>query len=326
MKLLPVRAMPALPWERRPRDGYGEAAEPNWREIDWRGHLREVEVGGRRVAYADTGEGDPVLFIHGLGGNWQNWLENIPRVAAEGRRAIAVDLPGFGRSEMPREELSISGYGRCVEELCERLGLEKIAIVGNSMGGFVGVECAIQFPDRVGALTLVSAAGISSADWGRRPFLAGARVVAGIGTAVASRSRRIVARPRLRMLVHGSIMRHPELIATDLLFEVTRGSTGSGFVQALRALTGYDVHDRLSDIRAPTLIVWGRNDMLVAVSDADEYERLIPRSTKLVFENTGHVPMIERPRRFNDCLVEFLAEQQRSDGYGRGASITAGAP
>jgi pimeloyl-ACP methyl ester carboxylesterase len=85
-----------------------------------------------------------------------------------------------------------------------------------------------------------------------------------------------------------------------------KGSGKPGFNDALRATLDYDFRDRLDDIRAPTLIVWGENDAVIPTQDADEYERLIADSRKVVLEDTGHVPMAERPRAFNDCVGEFL--------------------
>ena len=80
---------------------------------------------------------------------------------ARDHRVIAFDLPGFGDSEMPREKITISGYGRFVEALLDELGASSAAVVGNSMGGFIGIELAIRFPERVERLVLVSAAGLS---------------------------------------------------------------------------------------------------------------------------------------------------------------------
>ena len=107
MAILPSRARPAAPWTaRRAGDDYGARAQPDWREIDWREHLRSAEIRGHGVRYVDLGSGDgpPLVFVHGLAGCWQNWLENLPHFA-EQHRAIAVDLSGFGHSELPREDL-----------------------------------------------------------------------------------------------------------------------------------------------------------------------------------------------------------------------------
>jgi pimeloyl-ACP methyl ester carboxylesterase len=118
-----------------------------------------------------------------------------------------------------------------------------------------------------------------------------------------------VRRRHLKHAVYHSFIRHPTRLRSELLYEITRGSGKPGFIDALKAIMDYDFRDRLPEIRCPTLIVWGTDDMLVPESDAGEYERLIPRSRKVVFEDTGHMAMIERPQTFNDCLVEFLAEE-----------------
>src|SRR5436305_1135430 len=171
-KLIASKAPPGLPWQaRRAGDDYGARDEPDWREIDWRPHLHQIEIDGRTINYVDYGESrdghEPVVFVHGLGGCWQNWLENIPRVAATGRRTIGIDLPGFGFSEMPPEKISISDYGRAVNELCDRLDLGEVALVGNSMGGFTSAETAIQFPERAARLAPHPPAGITTSSLAR---------------------------------------------------------------------------------------------------------------------------------------------------------------
>jgi pimeloyl-ACP methyl ester carboxylesterase len=139
--------------------------------------------------------------------------------------------------------------------------------------------------------------------------MAGARVVAAVATRTAAMSERVVRRRHIRHLVYHSFIRHPTRIRNELLYEITRGSGKPGFLDALRAIMEYDFRDRLTEIGCPTLIVWGTEDMLVPSSDADEYERLIPEARKLIFKDTGHMAMIERPQTFNDCLMEFLSEE-----------------
>src|SRR3954447_9004332 len=311
----PSKALPATPWQAaRAGDDYGATATPDWREVNWQPHLHQVEIDGRSVNYVDYGgPGDdglePVVFVHGLGGCWQNWLENIPRAAAEGRRAIAVDLPGFGFSEMPDDEISISGYGRVVNSLCDELDLGEVVMVGNSMGGFISAETAIQFPARAARVVLVAAAGVTTSDLRARPIMAGARVVAAVATRTATMSERVVRRRHIRHLVYHSFIRHPTRIRNELLYEITLGSGRPGFLDALQAIMEYDFRDRLPEIGCPTLIVWGTEDMLVPSSDADEFERLIPQSRKVIFRDTGHMAMLERPQTFNDCMMESLAEE-----------------
>jgi pimeloyl-ACP methyl ester carboxylesterase len=327
-RLFAPTAAPTTPRRAREAgDGYGETAEPDWRSIDWAAHLSQVEVDGTPVNYVDLGDGglEPIVFVHGLGGQWQNWLENIPRAALE-RRVIAMDLPGFGRSPMPRERVTISGYGRCVDALCDKLSLGRVDMVGNSMGGYIAAEVAIQVPERIDQLILVSAAGITSADIARRPIITAGRIATVMVSYGAARHRQIASRPKSRHLALALVARHPSLLKADLAYEgFFKGAGKPGFDDALRACLEYDFRDRLPEIRQPTLIVWGEKDSIIPVRDAHEFERLIPDSRKVVMQDTGHIPMAERPASFNDVMMEFLAEtgpasaREAVDGESRAA-------
>jgi pimeloyl-ACP methyl ester carboxylesterase len=311
-KILPSTAAPSLPWHARQADSdYGVSDEPNWREIDWASQLNTVEVDGSQINYADTGDGGgtPVVLVHGLAGQWQNWIENIPRLARE-RRVVALDLPGFGQSPTPADgEISIQGYGRVVKRFCETLGLERVALVGNSMGGFITAEMTIQDPDRVERLVLISAAGITSSNVHEAPTAVIGRVAQVITAVTAAGHRRMARRPRGRHAALALVVRHPSKLKPDTAWEgLMKGADKPGFRAALMASVRYDYRERLSEIRCPTLILWGENDSVITVEDAHEYERLISDSRKTVMEDTGHVPMVERPRAVNDVLLEFLAE------------------
>jgi pimeloyl-ACP methyl ester carboxylesterase len=118
------------------------------------------------------------------------------------------------------------------------------------------------------------------------------------------------ARPALRHWILATIVRHPTKIHADAAFEgLMKGSSKPGFVDALKTCLEYDFIDRLPEIGCPTLVVWGENDMIIPVRDADKYVELINGSHKVVLEDTGHVPMLERPVTFNDQLEEFLGYQ-----------------
>jgi pimeloyl-ACP methyl ester carboxylesterase len=321
-RLFVPAAPPTTP--RRAREagaGYGVTASPDWRSIDWGAHLHTVALPGdafgntRRgdgtpVNYVDIGEGElePIVFVHGLGGQWQNFLENIPRAAQE-RRVIALDLPGFGLTPEPRDKITIPGYGRCVDALCEKLSLGRVDMVGNSMGGYVAAEVAIQFPKRIDQLILVSAAGITSADVARRPVYTAGRIATAIVSYAAARHRHIASRPKSRHLALALVARYPSLLRADLAYEgFFKGAGKPAFDDALRACLEYDFRDRLPEIRQPTLIVWGEKDSIIPVKDAAEFERLIPDSRKVVMKDTGHIAMAERSQAFNDLMMEFLAE------------------
>ncbi len=312
---------PARPTRRRAArraDGdYGVPAEPRWRDVDWPAATHTATVGGRAVNYVELGSGErAVLFVHGLGGSWQNWLENIPATAAAGYRAIALDLPGFGRSQMPAEPISITGFARAADGLCDVLGLDRVAVVGNSMGGFTAAEMALRHPDRVERLVLVDAAGISTA-LGRNAIserigrLLVTGVIGGGGSAAPSLDKmmHLMRRPGFVHFGLGAVARHPTLLSRELLVEQLQSLGSPGFDPALEAILSYRFVDRLGEIACPTLIVQGTDDVLVPLGDAYEFERRIPQATTLILADTGHVPMFERPATFNGALLEFLGPQ-----------------
>ena len=121
-------------------------------------------------------------------------------------------------------------------------------------------------------------------------------------------------RPTLRHAVLAAVARHPSRLAPDLIFEGLMKGTGKpGFDSALRACLEYDFRDRLPQIGCPVLVVWGEKDAIIPVRDADKYVELIDGARKVVMDDTGHVPMLERAPTFNDLLEEFLAHEVVED-------------
>jgi pimeloyl-ACP methyl ester carboxylesterase len=294
------------------------AARARWQDVDWRAHQRWRVVDGTPVNTIELGpengdtEAKPLVFVHGLSGSWPNWLEQLPAFAAE-HRVITLDLPGFGHSPMPRETISISGYAQLLDGLLDQLGVDAAAVIGNSMGGFIGAELAIAFPQRVERLVLVSAAGISThAPRGSAqavPVLRRLeRILMASAAWAASISDTTMRRARLRDAALGVVIRHPSKLPAALAAEQVRGAGKPGFIQALESIIDYEIRERLGEIACPTLIVWGERDRLINVRDADVFAELIPDSRKVVFEDTGHMSMLERPEEFNSLLEDFLAE------------------
>jgi len=287
---------------------YGVSDTPDWRDVDWPAHTKQVEINGRSVNYVDIGEGNQaVVFIHGLGGSWQNWLENLPRMA-ESCRAIALDLPGFGRSEMPADPISITGFAAAADAFCEALGLGPVVLVGNSMGGFTAAEVAIQHPERVELLALVDAAGISSANVTRsRSGERLARQLMMRGQGDPNAAKKMLTRPGYIALGMGLVARYPTRISKELLSEQLLTFGDAGFGDAFEAILAYDFRHRLEEISCPVLVIQGANDILVPLGDALEFCELIPNAELLTMADTGHVPMFERPVQFNDALLAFVA-------------------
>lgn len=286
------------------------AAVPvDWRNVDWPAATHSVELDGGRISYVDLGSGEPAaLFVPGLGAQWRVWARNLPAIATR-RRAIAVDLPGFGGSEVGTSPVSIRGYAEVLDRFCDRLGLDRVVVVGNSMGGFVAAEFALLAPDRVSGLVLVDAVGMvpTRAEISRGlPFLWSTVL---LGNRVAAAGRRIAARPGLRRAALSRVVHDPTAIPADLTYWALLAAPGPSSRSALKATLSYlteDWEERVGAIDRPTLIIWGEDDALIPIRHAYEYKRRIPEARIVRLPRAGHIPMVEQPERFNEALLEFL--------------------
>jgi len=302
-------------------DPYG-SDDPEWMRVRWSEQLSRIELptpqgaellegrdGPTEVNYVEMGAGSfTLLFVHGLSGSWQNWLENIPHFARR-RRVLALDLPGFGHSPLPPWRISIEAYGRLLHSFADALGVEDCAVVGNSMGGFISAEAALAEPERFEKLVLVSAAGVSHAKMRRRPAETAARMAAAVTPLFLKVQERGILRPRLRTAMFRNLFHYPDRLRAEFVWEQFHNGAGRlGLLPAVQGLVGYDFLDRLEEVEVPTLIVWGRNDHVVPPRDALGYAKRLRNSRTVIFDECGHCPQMERPTRFNRVLETFLAE------------------
>lgn len=275
-----------------------------WLDIDWPAHSRTEILDGCQANVIEIGSGPLMVFVHGLGGSWQNWLENLPHFART-HRCVALDLPGFGASDPVDGDVSIERYARMVAELID----EPAVVVGNSMGGFIALELAIKQPDHVSKLVLVSAAVLWQEYRRARPLVTLANVTEGVvGRALADAPELLVKRPKVRQtaLRFGGIRKVPSPeLQRELILTARRTP---GFLPALKALSDYPLREDLPSVRCPTLIVWGDKDPLVDVSHARELGDAIPGARVSIYERTGHVVQLERPERFNAEVAAFVDE------------------
>jgi len=295
-----------------PKHGDYGVSDGEWLRIDWKDHLASVTVdsalGRTDVSYVELGQGPAVIFVHGLGGSWRNWLENIPALSRH-HRVVALDLPGFGGSPLPPETLSMEGYGGLVVAFANQLGLDrKTALVGHSMGGFISTESVIEAPERFSSLTLVAAAGITFAEISQtRKDLTKTAMQVMLPIASAQ-SERNLDRKRLRSASFAGVIAHPSMISREMLWELgTYAANSPGLLQAAYALAGYDTRRRLPEITLPTMVIWGEQDRLVPVGAAYAYEKRIKSSELHLVDDTGHMVQIERPLRFNKALDDFIS-------------------
>jgi pimeloyl-ACP methyl ester carboxylesterase len=263
---------------------------------------RDILVDGRRVRYVDAGDGPPIALIHGLGGSWQNWLENLPDLGRD-HRVIALDLPGFGRSDPVPRPRSLAPHAATVAALLDRLGTGPTLVVGHSMGGLVAERLALQRPELVNGLVLVGAGGGGVGV--RQMFAVHGMLVARRLAARPAVARRLARVRRLRHQALAGVVHDPACIPAALAEDMMAAFVAPGFADAVRVGLREDLRAELARIGCPALLVWGDRDRILPVSRANELAGLLPDAELEVWPGVGHCPMLERPAAFNARVRTF---------------------
>lgn len=296
--LILVGALAAAAWYDRP-----PVAPGAW--LDGTGLAPRYEiVAGHRVRFVRAGSGSAVVLIHGFGSSIYTWKDVIPALAAR-HHVVALDLPGFGASERP-VDLSLGDFLAAVLDLMDRLGIERAAVVGNSMGGATAAILAATAPGRVSRLVLIDAAGFNMEPQAMPGMV---RVLTSWAAPALSLlpGKRLVVESSLRQVLHDDALVTPERVS-----EYLAPAQRPGAFAALRSL-GASLGDRpgavveaLPAIGAPTLVIWGDDDRWIPLRDADRFVAGIRGARKVVIPACGHVPQEEKPAEVARLLLEFL--------------------
>lgn len=251
---------------------------------------------GQSVHYFEAGQGPNVIFLHGLGGDATNWAANIPAVS-EKYHVYALDQIGFGHSDKPLIEYKIETFVEFLHAFMQALKIPKATLVGNSLGGWISLEFAARHAEMVEELVLVDAAGLS-------PEGGVLRLPIDLNPGSLEATRKI-----LEFIVYDKQLVTDEFVR--LAFE-RRMKSGDGYtIQRVMAgiFSGNQYEDqKVASIHAPTLIVWGRDDLLTPLSIGERLQKAIAGSRVVVFDQCGHIPQIEKPAEFNSALLRFLAQ------------------
>jgi pyruvate dehydrogenase E2 component (dihydrolipoamide acetyltransferase) len=255
-----------------------------------------AEVGGIRVRYARRGpdRGVPVLFLHGFGGDAGNWMFNLD-AAAEHAPVIALDLPGHGQSDPRLPGATLDAMARFVARFLDALDVERVHVVGHSMGGAIATRLAVDQGARVASVVLVDSAGL------------GPEVNTGYTEGfVAAESRR-----DLKPVVE-QLFADPSLVTRQLLDDLLRYKRLDGVTALLTELGGRLFREgrqleqpgrELGGTGKPVLVVWGREDRVIPAAHAAH----APPGAKVhVLEGAGHMTMMEKAGEFNALLEEHL--------------------
>ena len=240
----------------------------------------------------ERGDGSPVLLLHGWGASAELFVPVFDGLVA-GRRLIAPDLPGFGKTASPPEPWSVHGYADWAVSLLERLGVERCDVIGHSNGGRIGIVLAADHPARVRRLVLTDSAGIRP-----RHGLRYRSAVAAYKALRRAERLRVVPRP-----MRGAAKRRADRRGSDD-FRAASGTMRATLVR----LVNEDLTPVLPRIAAPTLLIWGERDVDTPLADARVMERLVPDAGLVVFEGAGHYAYLEQVARFCRIVDTFLRD------------------
>lgn len=252
---------------------------------------------GCQLHYEDLGQGEPVLLIHGLGSSTADWEYQIPHFQQH-YRVLAIDLRGHGHSSKPRERYSMRQFAEDVAALIEHLNLERVNLVGISMGGMIGFQLGVDRPELLRSLTIINSApevkAKSAGDWwmlAKRWSLSRLLSLQAIGKGLG------------RLLFP-----HPEQAELRAKIEQRWSQNDKrAYLASLDAIIGWGVREHLARITCPTLVISGDRDY-TPVSQKAAYVAQMPNAQLRVIERSRHATPMDQPQQFNAVLDEFLAQ------------------
>lgn len=242
----------------------------------------------------DIGEGRPVVFLHGLVGLNEHW-EDVVRRTRQGNRCIMLELPLL---DLRGDDCSIQGVTDLTARFIDQhFAGEPVTLVGNSFGGHVALRMAIERPDLVRALVLAGSSGLIEKSMVREVQIRPSRewLSEKIGELFFDRSK----------------MREADLDRAHA--ELSRRGGARAMVKLSRSARRNHLGEKIGRITAPTLLIWGRQDIVTPPEAAEGFRSAIPDSKLVWFERCGHAPMIECPEQFAAALVEFIKELDRRE-------------
>ena len=286
---------------------YSRRAVRRWEDLDLAEAEKPgqtVEVDGVRLHYVEAGSGPTLLLLHGLNGSTFSFRLLVPYLTPH-FRTIALDLMGFGYSDRPKHrEYSLVAQARLVAGFLDALGIEKASVLGHSLGGAVAIHLALDCPERVERLILVS----SVSDSETRRGLRSSRLVRPLLPVVAVFT---VQNQRFRRMSLRSACYDPAFVTPEILEGYMAPTRVRGHLRALGSLMVDRRRDGVVDLTAitqPTLILWGAADRWLPASHGERLRELVPNSQMTVIENAGHLVLEEQPEKSAEAVVDFLRE------------------
>ena len=236
--------------------------------------------------YIDEGEGEVLLLLHGLFGALSNW-ESVINTFGTNYRVVIPMMPIY---EMPIKEAGVDGLVDFIEEFVKLKSLSGLTLLGNSLGGHVGLVYTLRHPDKVKRLVLTGSSGLFENS---------------MGGSYPKRGSYDYIKERVEYTFYDPKTATKELL--DEVFEITSSIPKCMRIVAIaKSAQRHNVAEDIKSIEVPTLLIWGLNDTITPPSVGHEFNRLIPNSELYFIDKCCHAPMMEQPEKFNKILLRFL--------------------
>lgn len=262
-----------------------------------------INLNGLEVHYKDEGNGFPLLLLHGTGASlhtWDGWVESL----SDTIRCIRLDLPAFGiTGPNATHDYSMAAYTDFVAIFLKAMSIDSCDIAGNSLGGQIAWEFAVRNSAKIRKMILVDAAGFPNDSdplvfqLARNPVTK--LLLRNIG------SRALIEKSLLDVYVNDDLVTE-SLVDRYYEFSLREGNRDAFIARANTKFA--DNTDKLTDLKTPTLIIWGALDTWTPLSGAEQFHQRLPNSELMIFEDTGHVPMEEIPQKTARAARAFLLQ------------------
>ncbi|WP_268932355.1 alpha/beta fold hydrolase [Mycolicibacterium hodleri] len=261
---------------------------------------------GRRIRYADIGQGPAVVLVHGQGGSWQWWLRIMPAIASH-CRVIALDLPGFGESDPVETDDVFAELAETIRSLLDHLKVARTVIVGHSMGGLVCLRVACDNPGLVSGLALVDAGGGNLGRKRLKLILTAFRFLDAL-FAVPLLPALIAQRPLLRGAIFAVAVHDSRSLSTPLAMQIIPRMAAPGFTRSLQAGAAAVDEATPEHVMCPSLVIWGARDRILPLSSGRRLASELPDARFAALPGVGHCAMFEAPEQVTELLAEFIRD------------------
>jgi pimeloyl-ACP methyl ester carboxylesterase len=265
--------------------------------------MPKLKVNDIQIYYEVRGRGFPLMMIMGLGANLDWWDPRMLQGLSKKFKLVMFDNRGAGRTGVSDRRYTIKSFAEDTADLMNVLGISRSRVIGVSMGGMIAQELALNFPEKVEKLVLCS-----TNCGGARSVLASQEVLQALTADRSALSPEEIVRMTIPLLFTDDfIKKNPDLVEFSIQQILRAPISNESFVRQLNAIMEFDTYNRLPQIRAPTLILHGKRDILVPPENAAVLAEAIPNAKLVYFENSAH-GLIEEMEKVVHVLLAFLTE------------------